>query len=189
MSIQPNVIEVHLRTAEQLFNSFDPSPFHERDLDEEAERYIVGCAREIKGSGPLQLVVTLPDVTHDAGVAQRIPEAVHNYFIYRAIQSQQDIHELLRIGWRSLAIGLAVLVLCFIAIQYLERAAIQTTIGRLTEQSLLILGWVANWRPLEIFLYDWWPIRRRFVLLRRLAAMPVEVRAVSGSAVVPRKSQ
>jgi hypothetical protein len=48
------------------------------------------------------------------------------------------------------------------------------------EQSLLILGWVANWRPLEIFLYDWWPIRRRVILLRRLAAMPVEVRAASG---------
>jgi hypothetical protein len=55
----------------------------------------------------------------------------------------------------------------------------QSTAGRLMEQSLLILGWVANWRPLEIFLYDWWPIRRRLILLRRLAAMPVEVRAVS----------
>jgi hypothetical protein len=189
MSTQLNVIEIHLRTAEQLFNSLDPSPFHERDLDDEAERYIVGCAREIKGSGPLQLVVTLPDVTLDAGVVQRIPEAIHNHFSYRAIQSQQDIHELLRIGWRSLAIGFAVLVLCFIAIQYLERAPLQTTIGRLIEQSLLILGWVANWRPLEIFLYDWWPIRRRFVLLRRLAVMPIEVRAVSGSVVAPRKPQ
>jgi hypothetical protein len=183
MTNQPNVIEVHLRTAEQLFNSLDPSPFHERDLDDEAERYIVGCAREIKGSGPLQLVITLPDVARKGKVAQHMPEAIHNYFSYRAIQSQQDIHELLRIGWRSLAIGLAVLVLCFLAIQYLERAAMQSTIGRLTEQSLLILGWVANWRPLEIFLYDWWPMRRRLLLLRRLAVMPVDVRAVADADV------
>ncbi len=183
MSAPPNVIEVRLKTVEQLFNSLDPSPFHERDLDDEAERYIVGCAREIKGSGPLQLVVTLSDVAHNAGAVQRIPETVHNYFSYRAIQSQQEIRELLRIGWRSLAIGLAVLALCFVAIHYLELAANQTTIGRLAEQSFLILGWVANWRPLEIFLYDWWPIRRRLVLLRRLAVMPVEVRAISGSAV------
>jgi hypothetical protein len=28
----------------------------------------------------------------------------------------------------------------------------------LFEQGLLIVGWVAMWRPLEIFLYDWWPI-------------------------------
>jgi hypothetical protein len=28
----------------------------------------------------------------------------------------------------------------------------------LFEQGLLIVGRVAMWRPLEIFLYDWWPI-------------------------------
>jgi len=26
-------------------------------------------------------------------------------------------------------------------------------------ESLLVGGAVAPWRPLEIFLYDWWPIR------------------------------
>ena len=39
---------------------------------------------------------------------------------------------------------------------------------------LLILGWVANWKPLETFLYDWWPIRRRLRLYRRLQKAPVE---------------
>ena len=181
MSTSPNVIEVHLRTAEQLFNSLDPSPFHERDLDDEAERYIVGWAREIKGTGPLQLIVTLPEVVHTTEVARRIPDAIHNYFSYRALQARQELHELLRIGWRSLAIGLIVLLLCFVAIQYMSNATSQTTVGRLMEQSLLILGWVANWRPLEIFLYDWWPVRRQIVLFRRLAEMPVEVRAASSA--------
>ena len=37
-------------------------------------------------------------------------------------------------------------------------------------KSLTLLGWVANWRPIEIFLYDWWPIARRRDLYRRLAA-------------------
>jgi hypothetical protein len=43
-------------------------------------------------------------------------------------------------------------------------------------ESLLILGWVANWRPMEIFLYEWWPIRRKMMLYRRLAGMTVIVR-------------
>jgi hypothetical protein len=30
-------IEIRLGRPQQLFNSFDPSPFHERDLDEDAE--------------------------------------------------------------------------------------------------------------------------------------------------------
>ena len=179
MAKSPNVIEVHLRTAEQLFNSFDPSPFHERDLDDQAERSIAGWAREIRGTGPLQVVVTLPEGAHNTEGALRIPEAIHNYFTNRAVQARQELHELLRIGWRSLAIGIVVLLLCFVAIQYISTATSETTVGRLMEQSRLIRGWVANWRPLEIFIYDWLPIRRRLVLFKCLAKMTVEVRAVS----------
>ncbi len=40
----------------------------------------------------------------------------------------------------------------------------------LIAESLTILGWVVNWRPLEIFLYEWRPIRRDAKLFRRLAA-------------------
>ncbi|MGB8315395.1 MAG: hypothetical protein WCE69_13020, partial [Aestuariivirga sp.] len=176
----PNVIEVHLRTVDQLFNSLDPSPFHERDLDEKAERYITGWAREIKSSGALQLIVTLPEAALHAEAVQHIPEAIRNYFEYRAIQTQQDLHELLRIGWRSLAIGVSVLVTMFFTIQYFNLTASQSAGGKLLEQSLVIFGWVANWRPLEIFLYDWWPIRRHVALLRRLVEMPVKVQAASG---------
>ena len=31
------------------------------------------------------------------------------------------------------------------------------------------------WRPMELFLYDWWPIRAEARLADRLAAMPVRV--------------
>jgi hypothetical protein len=33
----PRLIEVKVQTLHQLFNSMDPSPFHERDLDRDAE--------------------------------------------------------------------------------------------------------------------------------------------------------
>ena len=45
------------------------------------------------------------------------------------------------------------------------------------DEGLLILGWVAMWRPIEVLLYDWWPLARRRTLLRRLATIPVEVRS------------
>jgi hypothetical protein len=70
-------------------------------------------------------------------------------------------------------------MLCFGVIRYLSLMVEQTTAIRLIEESLLILGWVANWRPLEIFLYDWWPIRRQSLLYKHLSAMPVEVRTAS----------
>ena len=42
-------------------------------------------------------------------------------------------------------------------------------------EGFLIGGWVAMWRPLEVFLYDWWPIRADGRLLQRLATIPVRL--------------
>lgn len=47
--------------------------------------------------------------------------------------------------------------------------------GELLRESLLIGGCVAMWRPLEVFLYDWWPIRAEARLYDRLGAMPVRI--------------
>ena len=52
---------------------------------------------------------------------------------------------------------------------------IETPFKGLIEESFLILGWVANWRPLEIFLYDWWPLARRRDLYSRLSVATVEL--------------
>ena len=50
-------------------------------------------------------------------------------------------------------------------------------LGAVLRESLLIGGWVAMWRPLEVFLYDWWPLWRRRNLYRRLAAATVLVKS------------
>ena len=47
--------------------------------------------------------------------------------------------------------------------------------GEILHESFLFGGWVAMWRPLETFLYEWWSIRAEEKLLERLAAMPVHV--------------
>jgi hypothetical protein len=43
-------------------------------------------------------------------------------------------------------------------------------------EGLIIAGWVAMWRPMEIFLYEWWPLRRKGHLYEKLSRMHVEVR-------------
>ena len=40
-------ILIHIHEVSQLFNSFDPSPFHERDVDADAEEFITTVAEEI----------------------------------------------------------------------------------------------------------------------------------------------
>src|SRR3974390_2188227 len=64
-------IEISLSRLSQLFNSLDPSPFHERDLDHDAEDYIMGSAGEAPRQHPLALVIHLPA---DQLPAQGLPE-------------------------------------------------------------------------------------------------------------------
>ena len=73
---EPQRIELRLRELAQLFNSLDPSPFLERDLDADAEEFIVGWAREVHLGHELELVVHLaemppPDRAASAGEAVR----------------------------------------------------------------------------------------------------------------------
>ena len=171
------VIEIKLNTPEQLLNSFDPSPFHSRDLDDRAADYIIDSAEEADSGGPLALVIELPGDQAMRELSMDLPLALRNSFRFRARQARLQLRDQFRLGRLSLAIGLAVLGLCTLVIHLLELSVAQSTFAQMMEQGLFILGWVALWRPLEIFLYDWWPLARRIRLLERLSDAKVEIRS------------
>ena len=50
------LIEITLRELKQLFNTLDPAPFHEKDLDHDAKEFIVVWARKYRRSDPLALI-------------------------------------------------------------------------------------------------------------------------------------
>jgi hypothetical protein len=47
----------------------------------------------------------------------------------------------------------------------------------IVQEGLIIIGWVAMWRPLDVYLYRWWPVYRLGKIYRQLSTMPVEIRA------------
>jgi hypothetical protein len=170
-----NSIELRIAEISQLFDSLDPFPFREKDLDKEAEEFIVSWARELPVDEPLKIVVHLPQAQASTPEARELGAALTRYFDYRARGIGLDLNELFRVGRRALVIGVTVLSFSVIAGQTASNVS-PHPIGRVVEESLLIFGWVANWRPIEIFLYDWWPIIRRRNLYRRLATAPVELK-------------
>ncbi|HXR37346.1 MAG TPA: hypothetical protein VN754_15420 [Candidatus Binataceae bacterium] len=173
---EETLIEIRLREVRQLFHTLDPSPFREKDLDDAAEQYLVEAFREAGAHRRLRLVVHLPAAEAASDAAQTLPDAVHNYFAYRERQLRADIKRMLRVGAISLAIGLVFLVAC-LGLRRLLVAAPLAIDRSIVDEGLLILGWVAMWRPTEALLYDWWPLARRCALLRRLSVTRVEVRA------------
>lgn len=168
------LLEIRLQSVRQLFHTLDPAPFHEKDLDENAAAYLLEACDEAGSRRPLRLVVHLPAPEAQTEAAQTIAAAVNNYFAYRERQLRRDLMKLIRYGVVSLAIGLLFLMACVA----LRRALIASPVidQSIVDEGLLILGWVAMWRPIEVLLYDWWPLSRKRAVLRRLAAIPVEVR-------------
>ena len=170
------VIELRVNEIAQLFHTLDPFPFRERDLDREAEEFIVGWARELPADQSIKILVHFPDSDTQRRAARELGEAFNRYFLYRAGRLQHDLNELFRVGRRSLSIGICVLLVCFVSARIAGGLLVESAFKPLVEESFLILGWVANWRPLEIFLYDWWPIKRRRDLHRRLSKANVEAK-------------
>jgi hypothetical protein len=178
-SSAPQELEVHVADVDQLFNSIDPAPFRERDLDPQAEEFIVGWARE-RAEGSLSLKICIDrDLKPDE--EKVVPEAVKEYFKQRGAVTQQRLRQLFRVGRTSLAIGLVFLATSILVGDLLESALRTTRFGGVARESFLIGGWVAMWKPLEVFLYDWWPIRAEAKLFDRLSAMAVRVERDSDS--------
>lgn len=169
-----DVIELRVDDVAQLFHTLDPFPFREKDLDREAEEYIVGWARELPAQHAITIVIDFPDTDAQRRTAGDLAAAFSRYFADRADAIQRDLNELFRVGRYSLAIGVGILIACLMAAHFVAGLLFEPPFRGLVEESLLILGWVANWRPLEIFLYDWWPLARRRDLYRRLSAAKVE---------------
>lgn len=169
------VLELHVAELRQLFNAMDPAPFRERDLDPNAEKYIVDWARDSRAKPPLSLVVHLGGDAATPENTRLLHDAVHEHFRQRAASTRLKLRQLFRIGRISLVIGLAVVAVAGIAAEYLGGVFSRGSTSLFITDSLAIGAWVALWRPLEIFLYDWWPIRSEARLLDCLSEMDVRL--------------
>lgn len=165
-------IRMKLRDVSQLFNSMDPSPFIEKDLDADAEEFIVSWAQEFPRDDPIRLHIYLEQWPSE-DPREPVKAAIHNYFAHRAEIAELDFKHLLEQGRISLVIGLVFLSAC-LALSKVLLSHVESTWAVVARESLTIAGWVAMWRPMQIYLYDWWPVERRRRIYEKLSHMPVE---------------
>jgi hypothetical protein len=166
-------LELELRDLDELFNSLDPSPLPDRDLSPDAADFISSSAEELRPDVPLSLRIYLRRWP-DSDPSELIQTAVHHYFAYRARVNQVEFRRLMKRGRTSLVIGSLFLTLCILVTTIVIGKNNGTWAG-IARESLTIAGWVAMWRPMEVYLYDWWPLRWRGRVYEKLSEIPVEV--------------
>ena len=99
----------------------DPSPFHERDLDDDAEELIVSWAQEFPRRDPVSLVINVNQIPEQRDAQHLVEAAVHHYFAYRAKLNRLEFRHLLKEGRTSLIIGLVFLGACHLISELLRR--------------------------------------------------------------------
>lgn len=166
-------VELRLDRIPRLYNSLDPAPFREKELEAAVDDYIVGSAEDA-GKRPIRLVVILPAEELARPEAEQVPVSIRHHFELRRDSERRLLRSTWRRGRMALAIGIAFLAVCLFARSMLFASS--STAAHIVAEGLLIVGWVAMWGPLDIFLYGWWPIYSRYRLFDRLARLDVEMR-------------
>ena len=168
------LIDLHITELSLLFNPMDPSPPREKDLEPKVEEFIVSWARASRRDSQFALHVSV-DRPGEPAQIDTARDAIHEFFRQRSFSARRRLSQLFRVGRTSLLIGVVFLSVVVILAGLIERSLGESRISALMRESMVIGGWVAMWRPLEIFLYDWWPILAERKLFDRLSAMPVKV--------------
>ncbi len=144
-----------------------------RILNDATEEFIVEEASKLPRSKPFSFTVRVP--LHETKRANEIVFAIHKHFAYCRRKSKAKVKNTLLTGWRSLAIGFVFLLLAYFLVEVLRPYFSEGSLAITVRELLIILAWVALWRPAELLLYDWYPFLKDTTLFRRLEQSTVEV--------------
>lgn len=168
-------IDMVAKSARQLFDMRDPSPYRERDLDDDAVEYLLSSAREIGRRAKLRVVISIDGERDPVLTEEVIVEAVRAHLTYERDRQVRKVRELLARGRRFLVVGATALVVLLSAAELTKMLPI-SHLSEILREGLMITGWVAMWRPLELLLYEWWPhVEQRRVVDAVLAGEVVVV--------------
>lgn len=168
------VIELVLRNVMQLFNSLDPSPFHEKELDPDAEEYIFNAVVDQPKKVPVKMAIYLPEESITDTTRESIILGIHNHFIYKSSVSDRELRRLFERGRMVLLVAMGFLFGSLLGRQVLSTFD-QTLLIRMAEEGLLIFGWVTLWEPVYIFIYGWWPIVQKRRIYDKITTMEIAV--------------
>jgi hypothetical protein len=172
-------LDLHINAAAQLFNSIDPAPFRDRDLDPAVIDYMVDWVEEGAGQGPLAIAITIDQPSPEGDDAALISAAIAENFRHLAAAKRRELSRLFRDGRISFIIGLGFVALAIAIGESIAHVISDERRAQIVADSAVIGAWVALWHPINIFLFDWWPLRRKAKLYDRLRA--ANVRIVTGT--------
>ncbi|HSI40821.1 MAG TPA: hypothetical protein VLA00_09775 [Xanthobacteraceae bacterium] len=170
-------IDLYAGDPQALLDTMDPFPFRERAIDHDVDEYIYDHAETLPAGMRIRINIHLPREIAAAQAASELAAVFGRHFVRRAERASRELSSLMRTGRLALIVGIAVLAVSLAVGQGLVKIFPESRLASVVMEGLVIFGWVANWRPMEIFLFEWWPFIARRRLYRRLAQADITVKA------------
>lgn len=169
---KPCEIILQISSINELLRS-SVSSYAKRMLKSDAEEFIVEEASNLSCKSVINIKINIPlsEFKHKDELAN----AIHSHFYYRKVQLQKKYNSIFRYGWRKLFLALGLLAVIFSLTEIALHLIPGNKVVQFIRESFIILGWVALWRPLEMLLYDWFPVKKNLNLYNRLEQSNVEV--------------
>lgn len=169
---KPVEITLHVPNIQELLRA-PGARYRKRTLNRDTENFIVEESEMMSRRGGIKIIIRV--TSSGTQYMDDIPSAVHQHFAYRRQQAQIKLKHTLHFGWMNLFIAFGLLGVVFSLIKLGTNFIADNQLMKIISESFIILAWVALWRPMELLLYDWYPIKRDIDLFRRLEESIVQV--------------
>lgn len=174
MSRQLNEIVLRLTDLRELFHAPEIDPFSgQGELESGIDRLVSQLRGRPRGAVRARITLPAAQITPDLG--SRCREALQRYCRARISQLGEQNASLWREGWATLGRGILFLAACMIGSKIFgEPKYLPAFLGRFLDEGFIIAGWVALWYPLDVLLYQHWPVNRDRRIYKVIESMEVE---------------
>jgi hypothetical protein len=164
------IIDVSIRTVEDLYNNFDrTAPYMKKDLDQEFVDYIIDCVREI-GGNDFVIRVTLSRKP-DEVIMDRVRRSIDTFFHYLQEIERRALDAMFRRSFKLFGIGLALLALAIAAARQFSSG--EGVLTKVFAQGLTIAAWVSLWEAIANLFVEWHPHSKNIRLYEQVVKAPV----------------
>jgi len=168
-------IKLKLKDIRQFYNSFDPAPFRERDLDPKAVEYIVDCVKEHTLKTKISLLILVPNEQLNDELVSSVKSAIKTYFDAETNIIKRKFKRIIYQGRKAFMIGIFFLVAA-LSFSELINSHFSGFLFRILSEGLFIASWVGLWYPISVFLYDWWPIVNERKVFEKIRDISVKIK-------------
>ena len=171
-----HVLSIELGSLEELFTAPEFNPLGGRAEELPGLERLANQLRPLP-IAPVRTCIVLPASERAPDLEQRCRAALRAVLDRRIERNRNDASSLRVEGRATLWRGLLFLALCLLGSSLLgTTGALPRYLEHYIDEGLIIAGWVALWYPLDVLLYQRWPLARERRLYECLREMQLEFR-------------